>query len=297
LRQQRYSSDALDETAPGGRFDFGVFVGGGLDIISGGNPHLTAALRVDRADIEGVWRLTHELALTAAAGPADFHLRHASSYSPPTFGDQFFREGVAVQPNPDLRAERIPHDLSAGAGLSGVIGSGTGEVFVTAYSADVKDMIIWSPDFRFVWSPRNFDVKRRGLDVEGSFDLPGPRLALHAAYSLARVTYDRPGDDTVQVVYRPRHSGSIGASWRPSRWELELDARFVGTRYPVPAPLNGLDPYTAVDLRLRRAFDAGNWQIVPLIAIDRLFDETSSLIFGYPEPGRTFRFEIAIRPR
>jgi hypothetical protein len=76
-----------------------------------------------------------------------------------------------------------------------------------------------------------------------------------------------------------------------------VEARFVGTRYPVPAPLNGLDPFMTVDVRLRRVFDAGNWQIVPVLAIDRLFDERSSLIFGYPEPGRTFRFEIAARPR
>jgi outer membrane cobalamin receptor len=110
------------------------------------------------------------------------------------------------------------------------------------------------------------------------------------------VTYDRPGDDHVQVVYRPRHSGSIGASWTAARCEFDLDARFVGTRYPVPAPLNGLDPYATVDLRVRRAFDAGNWQVVPLLAVDRILDNNSSLIFGYPEPGRTFRLEITVKP-
>jgi vitamin B12 transporter len=296
LREQRYTSDAFDKTAPDGRFDFGAFFGGRLDLSARGSPHLTAALRIDRSDIEEVWRLSHELTLTAVAGPADFHVRHASSYSPPTFGDQFFREGVAVQPNPDLRAERIPHDLSAGVSLAGDAGAGTGRLALTGYIADVKDMIIWSPDFRFVWSPRNFDVKRRGFDLEGSLELPGPRLSLRAAYSLMRVTYDRPGDDSVQVVYRPRHSASMGASWRPARWSVDLDARFIGIRYPVPAPLNGLDPYVTVDLRLRRTFDAGNWHIVPTLAVDRLLNNDDSLIFGYPEPGRTLRLEIAARP-
>jgi outer membrane cobalamin receptor len=296
LRRQRYRSDAFDEAAPDGRFDFGAFFGSGLDVPTRGRPRLTAAVRADRSDIEDAWRLTHELTLNAVAGPADFHVRHASSYSPPTFGDQFFREGVAVQPNPDLRAERIPHDLSAGISLAGNAGAGTGRLALSGYIADVRDMIIWAPDFRFVWSPRNFDVKRRGLDIEGSLDFHGPRLALRAAYSLARVTYDRPGDDHVQVVYRPRHSGSIGASWTAARCEFDLDARFVGTRYPVPAPLNGLDPYATVDLRVRRAFDAGNWQVVPLLAVDRILDNNSSLIFGYPEPGRTFRLEITVKP-
>ncbi len=296
LRQQRYASDVFDETAPAGRFDFGVFLFGGINMPVPSRPRLTAALRFDHADLESVWRLTHELTLAAVVGPTDLHIRHASSYRPPTFGDQFFREGVAVQPNPELRAERIPHDLSAGISLAREVGAATGRVALTGYIADVKDMIIWSPDFRFVWSPHNFDVKRRGFDMEGSLDLPGPSLSLRAAYSLARVTYDRPEDDSVQVVYRPRHSGSIGASWRPDRWEVDLDARFVGTRYPVPAPLNGLDPYVTVDLRLRRSFGAGNWQIVPTLAVDRLLNNDASLIFGYPEPGRTLRLEIAAKP-
>jgi outer membrane cobalamin receptor len=295
LRGQRYASDAFDELAPSGRIDLGLFAGGQFAAAPAGSPQLRAALRLDRDGLEDLWRLTHELTLTASAGFATFHLRHASSYSPPTFGDQFFREGVLVQPNPELRAERVPNDLSVGAALEGLIGGTSGRFAVDLYIADVKDMIIWAPDFRFVWSPRNFDVKRRGLDVEGSIEFT--HLTLRAAYSYARVTYDRPDDDTVQVMYRPRHSGSIGARWKPARWEINVDARYIGQRYPVPAPLNALDPYWTVDLRLRRSFDAGTWQITPTLAVDRLFDNDDSLIFGYPEPGRVLRLELAARPR
>jgi outer membrane cobalamin receptor len=297
VREHRYESDALDEAAPNGRFDFGVFLSGDFAPASGAGPQLTAAMRVDHDGLDNAWRVTHELTVTAAAGPATFSVRHASSYSPPTFGDQFFREGVVVNPNPELRAERIPSDLSAGASLEGRIGTAHGRLAVSGYIADVKDMIIWSPDFRFVWSPHNYDVKRRGIDFEGSLDLRKPSLSVRAAYTLAHVVYDRAGDDTVQVMYRPRHSGSAGASWRPARWELTMDARFVGTRYPVPAPLNALDPYVTIDLRLRRSIDAGGWEIVPTFAVDRLLNNDDSLIFGYPEPGRTIRFEVAARPR
>ena len=202
-----------------------------------------------------------------------------------------------VEPNPELRAERVPSDLSLGAAIEGRIGGTRGRLTVDGYIADVKDMIIWAPDFRFVWSPRNFDVKRRGVDVEGRIELAPHTLTLLAAYSYARVTYDRPDDDTVQVMYRPRHSGSIGARWKPARWEIGVDARYIGERYPVPAPLNALDPYWTVDLRLRRSFDAGSWQITPTLAVDRLFDNDDSMIFGYPEPGRIVRFELALRPR
>ncbi|UCC48900.1 MAG: TonB-dependent receptor, partial [Gemmatimonadota bacterium] len=300
LRQQSYESTTLGESAPDGRLDLGLFAGSALAPFgAAGGPRLVAALRFDRDGLDRLWRMTHELLVTAGAGPAMFHLRHASSYSPPSFGDQFFKEGVAVEPNPDLRAERIPSDLSLGVSVAGHVGAGVlGRLAVDGYIADVKDMIIWAPDFRFVWSPRNFDVKRRGLDLDAEIELPAQRLALRAAYTLARVTYDRPGGaDTVQVVYRPRHSGGVSTTWRPAHWEIRVDARFIGTRYPVPAHLNALDPYWTLDLRLRRSFTAGGWELTPTLAVDRLLDNEDSLIFGYPEPGRTSRFELAVRPR
>jgi outer membrane cobalamin receptor len=296
-RGQRYASATFDESAPDGRFDFGVFAGAQLAPAAAGSPRLSAALRLDRDGLEDLWRLTHELTLTANAGFASFHLRHASSYSPPTFGDQFFRDGVMVQPNPGLRAERVPNDFGLGVALHSRIGSARARLAVDGYSADVKDMIIWAPDFRFVWSPRNFDVKRRGFDLNASVELAPQNLSLRATYTYARVTYDRPDDDTVQVMYRPRHSGSIGARWTPERWQIDAAARYIGTRYPVPAPLNALDAYWTFDLRLRRSFDAGGWRITPMLAVDRLFDNDDSLIFGYPEPGRVVRFELAARPR
>ena len=298
LRRQRYESTALADVAPDGRLDFGAFVGGQISPRSAGSPRLVAAFRLDHDDLTRNWYATHELTLTAAAGPMAFHVRQATSYSPPSFGDQFFREGVAVEPNPNLRAERIPNDLSAGVSIEGGVGSlAVGRLAFDAYTADVKDMIIWSPDFRFVWSPRNFDVKRRGIDAQGQIDFTGQSFSVSTTYSLTRVTYDRPGDDTVQVIYRPRHSGSLATSWRPGRWDLSADVRFIGKRYPVPAPLNALDPYWTLNLRLRRGFDAGTWEIIPTLAVDRLLDNKDSLIFGYPEPGRLIRFEVAARPR
>ncbi len=116
------------------------------------------------------------------------------------------------------------------------------------------------------------------------------------SHGLARATYDRPGDEAVQVMYRPRHSGGLAASWRPAAWELAVDARYIGTRYPVPAPLNALDPYWTVDLRLGRSFEAAGWRLTPRLTVERLFDNDDSLIFGYPEPGRTLRFELAAAP-
>ena len=90
---------------------------------------------------------------------------------------------------------------------------------------------------------------------------------------------------------------SLGASpvevdWRPASWELRLDVRYIGVRYPVPAPVNALDPYWTLGLQLRRRFRLGAWSITPRLTVNRLTDNQDSLIFGYPEAGRTVRLEI-----
>jgi hypothetical protein len=36
----------------------------------------------------------------------------------------------------------------------------------------MEDMIVWTPDFRFVWSPRNVDVRRRGAEVRARLRVP-----------------------------------------------------------------------------------------------------------------------------
>ncbi len=300
IRDQRHTSTEFTDSAPGGRFDFGAFIGAEFaptQLRRG--PRVVTAIRIDRDAVARLWRVTHELTGRVALGAVGLYLRHASSYSPPTFGDQFFKEGVAVQPNPNLRAERVPSELGFGATVQGGLWGGTfGRIDLEAFVADVKDMVIWAPDFRFVWSPRNFDVKRRGLDAEAELTFPAQHVELRAAQSLTRVTYDRPGrDDTVQVIYRPRHTGAVAVQWRPGSWHVAVDARFIGTRYPVPAEVNALALFWTVDLRAGRDIRIGAWQLAPVLAVGRLLDNDDSLIYGYPEPGRTLRLDVTLRPR
>lgn len=297
IRHQRYESAALDVTAPAGRTDLGAFVA--TRLIPGSRlPSLSLALRLDRDGLADRWWLTHELALTQALGPAAIRLRHASGYSPPTVGDQFFKAGVAVEPNPDLRAERVPSETGLGATLEGRLGAGTrGRLSVDLYAADVEGLILWAPDFRFVWSPRNFDVDRRGLDMEAALDVPRHELRLEASYSLMRATYGGRRNDDVQIMYRPRHTARLSAGWQPGMWDLGLEGRYTGKRYPVPARVNALDPFWALDLRLGLRAAAGGWLINPAVFVDRLLDNESSLIFGYPEPGRTVRLRVTLRRR
>jgi vitamin B12 transporter len=235
---------------------------------------------------------THDVTLRSdlPAG-VQMSLAHRSSFRPPSMGDQFFQEGVGVRANPDLRAERVPSEFEAAISVTKAAWS----VSAAAYHGDVRDLIVWLPDFRFVWSPTNTNVRRSGLNVSAELTVPGSGLSLGASYDLARITYDRDGGDDVQVAYRPRHSARVETRWRHSRWTTALVGRYIGVRYPVPNAVNGLPGFWATELRVSHDWNVGDWRLRAGIDVDRLLDETASLIYAFPDPGRTVRFSLELR--
>ncbi|MEN8143803.1 MAG: TonB-dependent receptor plug domain-containing protein [Gemmatimonadota bacterium] len=299
IEHQRIDSQSLTG-APVARTDMGAYLNTALTPLSpgrsgGASLRLDLALRADRAGIGGTWRASHDAALTYSVRRTRVRISHSSSFSPPSLGDQFFREGVAVEPNPGLRAERVPGEFEIGADVSGSMGGLEFEIGAEAYTGDLRDMIVWLPDFRFIWSPRNIDVQRSGGAVWGEISLPATGLRLAGQLSRDRVTYDRPASDSVQVVYRPRHSASLSADWAGSWLSLHLAARYLGLRYPVAAPLNGLPGFWSFDLSASRRWSWSGWQIEPSLRLERLFDSKDNLIFAYPDPGRTASVEVRVR--
>ncbi|HET6232595.1 MAG TPA: TonB-dependent receptor [Longimicrobiaceae bacterium] len=293
---QRIDAGALTETAPRTRTDAGTFAHAAAGRTFGGiDADLTAEARADRDGVTGRWYATRALTLGAGRGGVRVQLANRSGFSPPSLGDQFFREGVAVAPNPDLLPERVPNEWELGASASRTVGSAALSAGASAYRGDVRGMIVWLPDFRFVWSPRNTNVKRRGVDAWADAAWPAHALHLTASGSLAKVTYDRPGaDDDVQVAYRPRQSAQLRAGWAPGRWTLDLGTRYVGRRFPDPSRDNPLPGFWTWDAGVGRGWRAGHFALDAAVHIDRLLDERSALISGYPEPGRRARIDLRV---
>jgi vitamin B12 transporter len=288
---QRVDAGTLAETAPRTRMDGGAFAHASLGRTAG-ETDLELALEA-RADRDGVTHdvhLSHGVTLSATRGGVRAHLASRSSYSPPSLGDQFFREGVAVAPNPDLRAERVPAEWEAGAAWTG----GPASLGATAFVGHVDGMIVWLPDFRNVWSPRNQDVRRVGGEAWAELRLPRD-LHLTASYGLARVTYERADGADVQVVYRPRHLLNAAGRWTPGPWRLDVAARWTGARNPDPGTDNTLPGFWTLDAGVARTWRAGPVRLDTSLYVDRLRDERSALIAGYPEPGRRARLEVRVR--
>ncbi len=295
LDVQSVESEALSFDVPSTRSDLGLRASGTWSPAAGAWS-LSTSVRGHWVGRTDRWHGSHEVALNVPLSRFRLRVAHRSAFSPPTLGDQFFREGVGVEPNPDLRAERVPSEFVAGLSWAReVLGAGV-RVSAEAYRGDMKGMIVWLPDFRFVWSPRNTDVKRSGGEARWEVELPGTGFSIDGSFSLTRVTYDRPGSDEVQVAYRPRYGVTVGAGWQRGPWSLRLASRFTGARFPVPAPVNELDGFWVTDVDVGRRWLFGGWSAESRLRIDRLFNVTDALIFAYPDPGRTLRLELRVSP-
>ncbi|MEX2465308.1 MAG: TonB-dependent receptor plug domain-containing protein [Gemmatimonadota bacterium] len=255
---------------------------------------LSASARLDRSGLPGRWYVSHDVALAWSEGRFGARIGHRSSFSPPTLGDQFFREGVGVEPNPDLEAERVPSEWVVGVTYEGRVSGVLASVEAEAYHGDIQGMIVWLPDFRFVWSPRNRDVHRRGLDLSMRLGHAASGLDVRGHVAWNRATYARPGQEDVQVVYRPEHGGGVLVTWSSESWRASMGTDFVGARYPVPNRVNELPSFWTTDVSVARRVRTSIGTLEIAAEVERVFDHEDSLIFAFPDPGRTARVSVRL---
>jgi hypothetical protein len=240
-----------------------------LDLWTGSTtPHFSARM-------DGQWQ-HGRTALTLGFG---------SAVTPPVLTDLFFREGVGVRLNPDLRPERVRWEVEGG--LRRELGGGS-HAGVRLFAGRVADMILWAPDFRFIWSPRNFNVVRRGGEVTADW-APWRDLHLAASATYAAVTYDIP--DGAQVQYRPRVTSDASAAWSPGAWTADLRWHYVGERFPNSAGTNPRAPFSLLDAGLERRLAAG---LSLRGEVRDLTDQRAEFLAGYPTPGRTIAFTLTM---
>jgi outer membrane cobalamin receptor len=294
FRHRAVDADGLTEGAFDDFNDFGV---GARAVGDLGDLDLTAQVRLDLDDVTDAWFVSHTLGLGLSTERLRFDIAHRSAFNPPALGDLFFDAAIGIAPNPELRPERVVSEIEFGVSAHRL-----GEIALAAggsvYRADVDDMIEWAPDFRFIWSPQNFDVQRRGGEVWLSATITGMNLMADLSYSNARVRYDSSeGRADVQVVYRPQHSAHSRVEWTPGDWRLRAESRYTGARTTAPTEANQLPGFWTFDVAAAWLWRVGSLAAETEVAIDRVGGETQALIFGFPEPGRRFRVQLRIRPQ
>ena len=255
-----------------------------------------AALRVDGSSLAGQWFASPQVGALLRHDWWSAELRWAQAYNPPTLGDMYFQEGVQVEPNPLLAPERVRSEWSLflearEAGPSSLNAS----VGLNLFDADIDGMILWSPDFRYIWSPNNFDVSRRGGELNLHLAPSGSHVTLAGGVALASVTYDGPVLSG-QVIYRPLWSATASADASFFGFDGGLAYRYAGSRRTsMGTDLNSLPPVHLLDFRVSRTIPIGGMAVRARFAIDNLTGTRTGMLVDFPLPGRILRFDISLR--
>ena len=240
--------------------------------------------------------VSQRLVLTASRAAASVSASIGGRMPLPSLADQFFHEGVLVRPNPNLRPERVRREVELRATLRDTRVAGVdvgGEV--AAYRADIDGMILWLPEFRFSWSPSNFDVQRRGWGMSARAAIPSLGADVRASMSQSDVSYAGPVLDG-QVAYRrapPPMRRSAPLDGRRTRSEHTLRRL---RRTVAGFALNSLDPYWLSDAAIARRLPWSTWLDVT-VGVENLFNRSASMLADYPFPGRAWTVSFRTRRR
>lgn len=252
--------------------------------------------RVDRNSLDGDVAFSPRGSLRVSRGALSTTFSIGSGYAPPTLSDQFFHEGVQVRANPSLRPERTRRDIEGRIALreteiSALVVSGE----AAAYRSNIDGMILWFPDFRFIWSPTNYDVDRSGWEVNGKATLPAIHVEVQGTFNRNDVTY-AGGVIGGQVAYRPRSSAGASVAFSPKWFRADFSHRYIGTRRTIAgSALNSLDPYWMSDARISTAFVKYGWNFNPAFGVENVFNRAAAMLVDYPFPPRTWTVSLRVR--
>ncbi len=284
----RHDSYAGDVVRDGTRFSRGGVRATSTLRPPGSSPwSLTPSLRLDwwtgeraplgSARLDAGWR----------RGGTALHGSVGSAVAAPPLADLFFREGVGVALNPFLRPEQVAWEVELGATQEWSLFETAVTASIRGYYGRVEDMILWAPGVGFIWSPRNYDVLRRGVDGSLTVRLP-PSLSVAVQGAWTPITYDVPGG--AQVQYRPTGTWGASVGWASDRWGADARWHWVGERYPNPGGVNPRPSFGVMDV-------GAEWStgMATLRADLRdLFDTRAEFLAGYPTPGRTVIVSISM---
>ncbi|MBV9775080.1 MAG: TonB-dependent receptor [Gemmatimonadetes bacterium] len=297
-RELRFTSTMLAEGSPDRQGVRAAWVQGewSRSLTGAWTLEVASTLRADRSSLLDGTQLSPRLGVSLGSPRLAAHLSAGSAFAPPSLADQFFQEGVQARPNPALRPERVRMEVEGGVEARDLpLGPVRLGAEASAYRADVRGMILWFPDFRFVWQPDNFDVHRAGWEGSALARFPLAHAEVRGGVAFADVEYAGPVLSG-QVAYRPRWTGNASAATEVLGVRGEVAARYVGERRVAPgSALNTLDPYWLADARLSRSLLMGAWRGEVGLTVENLLDRDAAMLVDYPYPGRSWSVSLRVR--
>lgn len=173
-----------------------------------------------------------------------------------------------------------------------------------AYYNEITDKIVAVPAGNmFRWMMLNLGkVQIKGIELNTNATTEFYKdlftsLRLNYTYQEALdVTSEQSKNYKHQIVYIPRHSGSIIASVDYKTWGMNYSFIYTGERYN--AKFNDVNshmqPWYTSDISFRKEFPAlgGRYDLRASIDINNLFNQHYDVVLNYPMPGRNYRLTL-----
>lgn len=222
---------------------------------------------------------------------SEFHASVSSRTRFPTLFELYSTRFGSAIANPDLKPERATNYEVGWAGRPAETLKAGGSLF---YS-DLTDMIQSVSLGDLVQNQNVGDGHSYGAEIYGEWEAL-PVLTIGASYTYLKRHLDDPSRLNLKPVGTPEHSAYLYAEWTPyenltispnvvlysSRWSTDrLENNFFKVKGFALANVN-------VNYKLNPNFEFD-------FGVRNIFDTEYQLAYGFPEPGRTFYLNSAIR--
>ncbi|MDR0420458.1 MAG: TonB-dependent receptor plug domain-containing protein [Prevotellaceae bacterium] len=231
----------------------------------------------------------------------------ARNYRYPTLNDLYFMPGG----NDSLDCETgYTYDGGIEFTLSNKKASLNGEI--TAFNSNIKNWIVWLPNFKGFWSPSNVKkVNSYGVEIKLKTNIDFDKIRkfnVDGNFAWTRsINHDNPanwadGSTGKQLVYIPEFSAAIkaGFSWKSwiftYKW-IYYSERFTTSNNEKNTKIGKLGAYFMNDISLEKRVGL-SWANMSLkILVNNIFDEEYESVLSHPMAGRNFGFFIEIIPK
>ncbi|HWV67973.1 TonB-dependent receptor [Chitinophaga sp.] len=173
-----------------------------------------------------------------------------------------------------------------------------------AYYNEVNNKIVAVPGASMLsWQMENLGfVKIKGVDVKAKalwLIKKQIQFSTKLTYTFQRAQdFTDPSDSFYgdQIVYIPRHSGSLilGADYK--QWEGNYSFIYTGERYNSKEnkAKNYVEPWYTSDISLGRQFSYKHTRFHVTAQVNNLANQFYEVVISYPMPGRNYRFVLTV---
>ena len=175
-----------------------------------------------------------------------------------------------------------------------------------AYYNEIDDKIVAVPAGNmFRWMMLNLGkVQIKGIELNTNASIEPHKhlltsLRLNYTYQQAMdITNKSAKSYKHQIVYIPKHSGSVIASIDYKTWGMNYSFIYTGKRYNAKYnDVNSLlQPWYTSDINFRKdfSFKSEKYKLRTILDVNNLFNQHYDVVLNYPMPGRNYRLTLKL---